>query len=164
MGNRISRSLAVLCILLIGVVVYLLTAGPQKPEVAPSVEIAMPTTDAPAPDTAAASADRKIMPQPPTSDPQHPLNAVVPMGQDQIPADFMADARRAVNDPDIATRVQAVRQLRNETSEEAFVLLQGCLSDPSSLVVTSALNSLAFLGDKEAFGEKVFEILRENRR
>ncbi len=101
------------------------------------------------------------MPQPPTSDPQHPLNAVVPVGQDQIPADFMADARRAVNDPDIATRVQAVRQLRNETSEEAFVLLQGCLSDPSSLVVTSALNSLAFLGDKEAFGEKVFEILRE---
>ncbi len=60
MGNRTSRSLAVLCILLIGVVVYLLTAGPQKPEVAPSVEIAAPTTDAPAPDTAAASADRKI--------------------------------------------------------------------------------------------------------
>ena len=71
----------------------------------------------------------------------------------------MAEARRALSDADVAVRVQAVRQLRNEASEEAIALLQGCLDDPSTLVAKSALNSLAFIGKKEPFGEKVYEIL-----
>lgn len=158
MGNRITRSLAVLCILLIGVVAYLLMSGPQKPDVKPSVEIAAQSTEAPAPETAASKAYPKVVPQP-TPAPQQPLNTVGPAGQDQTPADFMAEARRALSDADVAVRVQAVRQLRNEASEEAIALLQGCLDDPSSLVVKSALNSLALIGQKEPFGEKVYEIL-----
>ena len=158
MGNRTSRSLAVLCVLLIGFIVYLLMAGQQNPEVKPTVEIAKQTTDAPAPDPAAAKDDQKGVPQP-TPVPQQRLDAVGPVGQDQTPVDFMADARRALNDADIAVRVQAVRQLRNEASEEAIALLQGCLDDPSTLVAKSALNSLAFIGQKEPFKEKVYEIL-----
>jgi hypothetical protein len=158
MGNRTSRSLAILCILLIGVVVYLLMSSPQESVVKPSVENTAQSTVASSPDTAAAKGVQKVVPQA-KSKPQHPLNAVEPVGQDQIPADFMAEARRALNDADVAVRVQAVRQLRNEASEEAIALLQGCLDDPSTLVAKSALNSLAFIGQKEPFGEKVYGIL-----
>jgi HEAT repeat protein len=155
MDKRTSRSLVVICILLVGFVAYLWMSGSKKTESTPSAEIAEKASDAPAQKTAA-----KVMPQPaPIS--QNKVKAAVPVNQAEAKPDYLAEARRAVNDPDIAVRVQAVRQLRNETSEEAFGLLQDCLNDPSSQVVTSALNSLAFLGDKEVFGEKVYEILRE---
>jgi HEAT repeat protein len=158
MDKRIFRSLAVLCILLIGFVAYLLMSGPQKPEVTPSAEIAEKTTDAPAQSAAAAKGDQKVMPQP-TSAPQTHLKAAAPVDQDQAQPDFLAEARRALSDADTTDRVTAVRQLRNEASEEAIALLQDCLDDPSTLVVTSALNSLAFIGKKEPFGDKVYEIL-----
>jgi len=158
MNNRTSRSLAVLFVLLIGFVAYLAMSGPQKTEKKPSSEIVEKTIDESAQSTIVAKGDHKTMPQA-ASAPENNLKETVSGDLDQVQTDFLAEARLALTDADPAVRVQAVRNLRHEASEEAISILEGCFNDPSTLVIKSALNSLAFIGNSELFRDKVYEIL-----
>jgi len=73
-------------------------------------------------------------------------------------------ARKALDDPDVATRVQIVRQLRYAESEEAIETLYTFLYDDNPAVIKSALNSLAFVGKDGLFKEKVYDILIEKAK
>lgn len=158
MKKRISRSIVIACICLLGGVAYFLMSGKQKMEISEQVtsvsdEIEEKVINEPTQGTIVSKVDQKTFPQP-----EPKSQTVEPEGQSQ--SDFLAAARLALNDSDISVRVKAIRRLRNEVSEDGLALVQQFLDDPDDKVVASALNTLAIIGQNELFSDRVYSILK----
>ncbi len=79
-------------------------------------------------------------------------------------ANLLEVGRKALDNPDVTARVQIVRKLRNEKSEESVELLYTFLNDDNKAVIGSALNSLAFIGKDGPLEDKVYGILIEKAK
>jgi HEAT repeat protein len=157
MKNRISRSIVIFCICLLGVGAYLLMSGKQKTEIsepisAVSDKIEENIINEPAQGSVAAKVEKTL------TEPEFENQTAKPKGQ--IPSEFLAAAQLALNDSDIPVRVKTVRRLRNEVSDEGLALVQKFLDDPEDKVVASALNTLAIIGQNELFSDRVYTILK----
>ena len=72
-----------------------------------------------------------------------------------------AQADKETDSSDVAARIQLIRQLRNEKTEQSVQILQDFLADENRAVVFASLNSLAYIGKDSHLEDKVFDILVE---
>jgi HEAT repeat protein len=68
---------------------------------------------------------------------------------------------KALNDPDVRTRVRAVRSLKDRETPEAVDLLSKFLKDRDRVVVKAVIDTLGHLGLKSHLKDAVFNILAQ---
>lgn len=72
---------------------------------------------------------------------------------------WIISTSRALTDPNVSARVQAVLDLREQVSPEAIDLLVSFLDDEEGAVVSEAIDTLGHIGLNSDTAEKVYDIL-----
>lgn len=77
---------------------------------------------------------------------------------------WIESTSKALTDPNVSARVQAVLGLRKHPSPEAINVLLNFLNDKDSVVVSEAIDTLGFIGLNSDTADLVYEILEEKAR
>jgi len=84
-----------------------------------------------------------------------------PAKQPAADPDWAAKAAAALNDPDFATRVDTVRDLRWRLSRESVELLAQFVNDANEVVASEAIDALGYIASNSDLTQLVYEILAQ---